>query len=274
MILTSKDYLRAVLSKFELEKRGNYGSFFLNPSPAELLNLCLIIYDKGLSNADKATFANYFQPKHDTDLRKTIVDYISSDFKAINFFLIGKTKEPNLKNLELVAVLVDFNPRPLSKFLDEGRQQQQIRDEVFVKDEVFEIPSKEEGIITENLGKSKWRKILPYATFILGFIFIGYLFSTYTTKQCMQWQTDHYEPIDCQEVSKFETPIVALKEELLHFRQLYPKKEDPFIQNGQPIIWYSKKDNVVEFFNADGKHPINGKNLGPVNFYIMHKHGR
>lgn len=37
-------------------------------------------------------------------------------------------------------------------------------------------------------------------------------------------------------------------------------------------VWYSKKDNLVEFFTADGKNPENDKELHPLTTYILNKY--
>lgn len=37
-------------------------------------------------------------------------------------------------------------------------------------------------------------------------------------------------------------------------------------------VWYSKKDNLVEFFTADGKNPENDKELHPLTIYILNKY--
>jgi hypothetical protein len=37
-------------------------------------------------------------------------------------------------------------------------------------------------------------------------------------------------------------------------------------------VWYSKKDNLVEFFTADGKNPENDKELHPLTTHILNKY--
>ncbi|WP_312767174.1 hypothetical protein [Epilithonimonas sp.] len=37
-------------------------------------------------------------------------------------------------------------------------------------------------------------------------------------------------------------------------------------------VWYSKKDNLVEFFTADGKNPENDKELHPLTAHILNKY--
>ena len=42
--------------------------------------------------------------------------------------------------------------------------------------------------------------------------------------------------------------------------------------NLQPIVWYSKKVNIVQFFNMDGENPENGDELKQITQHMMDKY--
>ena len=69
MANTFDDYILAVKSKYEVEKNSHYSDFLLKPSPAQIRELCLLIYDKGLSNKDNEVFELFFKIKSYFPLR-------------------------------------------------------------------------------------------------------------------------------------------------------------------------------------------------------------
>lgn len=115
---TDIDYKEAIKAKFEKEKVGEFHAYLDNPSPANLRNLCLLKFDSGLNKIDKEIFKIYFSVNENEDLRSTIFNFTVSKFKAIQTFLneSEKDKSTSILNLNLLAVLVDFEPRPFNKF--------------------------------------------------------------------------------------------------------------------------------------------------------------
>ena len=57
---TIEEYIKAVKAKYEEAKTGEHSSFLLNPSPAELKILCLLLFDNGISKQDQEIAAIFF----------------------------------------------------------------------------------------------------------------------------------------------------------------------------------------------------------------------
>ncbi len=88
---------------------------------------------------------------------------------------------------------------------------------------------------------------------------------------CMYWNKDHYEQVPCsQKIS--DVLVLALDTSRLNnFRMLTHK--DSVIRRGKGFVWYSKIDNDVQFYTADGRHPIfYSKRLKPATQYIIDKY--
>lgn len=86
------------------------------------------------------------------------------------------------------------------------------------------------------------------------------------TLQCMFWSGKEYIPAHCS-----ETPngLIALDMKLVNnFKKITMPDTITSIKN----VWYSKHQNVVVFFTADGVNPENGKDVRPVTTYIFEKY--
>lgn len=84
--------------------------------------------------------------------------------------------------------------------------------------------------------------------------------------QCMYWSGEEFIPARCSETAN---GLIALDRKLVdNFKKITTPDTISSIKN----VWYSKHQNVVEFFTADGKNPENGKELRPVTNYIFEKY--
>ena len=84
--------------------------------------------------------------------------------------------------------------------------------------------------------------------------------------QCMYWSGEEFIPAHCSETAN---GLIALDRKLVdNFKKITTPDTISSIKN----VWYSKHQNVVEFFTADGKNPENGKELRPVTNYIFEKY--
>lgn len=84
--------------------------------------------------------------------------------------------------------------------------------------------------------------------------------------QCMYWTGKEYIPAHCSETSN---GLIALDRKLVdNFKKITTPDTITSIKN----IWYSKHQNVVEFFTSDGVNPDNGKDLRPVTTHIFEKY--
>ena len=86
------------------------------------------------------------------------------------------------------------------------------------------------------------------------------------TKQCMYWNGKEYVPEDCGQP---KDDLIAIDpKKIANFKKI----TKPDTINSVRGIWYSKYQNEVEFFTADGINPENGKSLNPLTDHILYKY--
>lgn len=278
MANTFDDYIKAVRSQYEVEKNKVYSSFLLQPSPAQIRELCLLIHDKGLSNKDKEVFELFFKPKPDCELRKAIENIDVEKFKKICNFLNEKSQSTSQSSLNLIAILVNYQLRPFSLFLvsdiiEAKKEEKDINKptsviEVKIEDDEFKSPEL----------KSNLKKKLAFGFLgLIGLTTIGYTAKNIIIPdpQCMQWQNNHYEVVDCnsgkQSLLK-QYDIIPYDENQSKLIKIEVSDTTTFFKNGKSLYWYCKVKGKPEFFNTHGEHPETGKALKPVSNYIIEKY--
>lgn len=272
-------YIIAVRSKYEVEKNKKYSDFLLKPSPAQLREFCLLIHDNGLSNKDKKVFELFFKINPDSTLRRAIEKIDVEKLKKICNFLNGKSISTSQNSLNLIAILVDYELRPYSFFLNS--------DLIDEDDEIKGIIESGNSIKTfvqkETLQTTKPRK--NYMKKIaIGFIgLVGITSIGYTAKniiapepQCMQWQKNHYQVVDCnsdiQQGLLIQNEIIPYNETQSKLVKIEVSDTTTFFKNGKSLYWYCKVNGKPEFFNTHGVHPETGKALKQVSEYIVGKY--
>lgn len=273
MTATFEDYIHAIRNQYEVAKLETYSSFLINPSPAQLRNLCLLQFENKLSKSDESVFMLFFETSDALTLRKRITTFDVEKFRAVGNFLRGKSEKTNAVSLNLIAILIGFEPRPFAKFIQNERE--------------TPLPSKMEEektvIISKPMERIKevsnstisMKKIINFVAFGVVLFLVCYVVKDvlFPEKMCMQWQIDHYDLVDCSisgitSVNKIE-PIDPSKKIL---RKVQVTKKTPFFRDGKAIVYYCKCDSKLDYFNASGFHPENGKALKPITNYIIDKY--
>lgn len=279
MVNTFDDYILAVRSKYEVEKNKIYSDFLLKPSPAQMRELCLLIHDKGLSNKDKEVFELFFRTKPDTTLRKAIENIDVEKLKKICNFLNGKSQSTSPNSLNLIAILVDFELRPFGHFLNSNLKQESVEIKSLIESDntiktfVQEIETKR-----PESNKNFKKKIAIGFLGLIGLTSIGYTAKNIIAPepQCMQWQKNHYEVVDCngenQQGLLKQFDIIPFDDHQSKLIKIVVSDTTTFFKNGKPLYWYCKVDGKPDFFNTHGIHPETGKALKPVSEYIVRKY--
>jgi len=260
-------YKRALKKKYEVEKTDKHSGFLIKPTSAKLRDLCVqILKDKPSAN-DLQTFHNFFGSAfEETNPQK--MQKGTEKFKPLATFLKDETEIPDYNSIaaDMVAVLLDFPLRPYALYLKSVKNDSEIRGK------------SEDGLIAEgpetNLEQQKakrkiwdkWKTAIAITIIIIATATVVKLLTKEV--QCLTWKDDHYELVDCDG----HNAIIPYREELTHFKKIRVSDTTTFFKDRQPIVWYSKQDNVLEYFNADGKNPATGKDLRPITTYIIHKH--
>ena len=84
---TIEDYKKGIKSKYEEAKTADFSGFLLNPSPAELKNLCLVLFDKGCNILDQEIMGRFFELDDKSSKRKQIENFDVDKLRPISNFL-------------------------------------------------------------------------------------------------------------------------------------------------------------------------------------------
>lgn len=120
------------------------------------------------------------------------------------------------------------------------------------------------------IKRNKW-----VGTGVLSFLSLLVYYCFAQKSECMQWSGDHYEEVSCDlEIQGIGTYNVVepFDERIINLRKIQVCDTTTFFKNGEAIIWYTKVNDSVEFFNTHGRHPENKKPLKPVTKYIIDKY--
>lgn len=263
-------YKKAIKQHYEEEKKGYYSSFLLSPSRANLRKLCVERMKDNTSIDDLNTFKLFmgfeFKPENKNKLKDE-----TDRFRAIENFLKGITDSNDLETINLTAILVDFSTRPFLKFVRSTNGEK----DIVTRD--LETKTLKTNPLPPEKKPSKKKNLIFGLLGFTALFSIGYTAKDLVLpeKECMQWQSDHYELVDCQ--NKVDglyssAPIIPTDEKAIELKKLIVSDTTTFFEGGKAKIWYCKVDGVPEFFDGPGFHPITGKGLRPVTDYIIEKY--
>lgn len=285
---TLEDYKNAIKAQYEIEKLGDNSSLLLNPSRAKLRNLCFELFKDNPSKDDLMSFSSFFGVEFSATHFITLKG-LTDKFRPIETFLKGETDLMDIEGVNIAAILVGFKPRPYLKFSKTERLiEKQLDDTEIEEIHLSEVDAnrsigqnkivKEQTYKTVKNESNKKNTFLNKPIIIAAFsiMFIGcFGFFSFYKNECMQWQNDHYEIVDCEEgrvgiVNLFSK--VPLDENMLLFKRIQVCDTTTFFKYEKPIVWYCKKGNELEFFNSPGFNPENDKPLRPITQYMIDKY--
>lgn len=283
--ITFEEYKSAIKSQYEEKKSVDVSGILLNPTPAQLRNLCLMMFDNLLSKSDENIFKLFFNVKEQESLRRSMENSDIARFRPIISFLKGEKDSEHTIRIELAAILIDFNPRPYNKYLLNGKilgsgnlvATSLVEEKESVSDCFSEEIWPEKVALEENNNEVNKSKVL-FLTVFLSLFFIGYIVKDMILpeKNCMKWEGNHYEAVDCKNeklgIGNI-TSVAVLNEELLSFKKIEVSANTIFFKKGKPIVWYGKSvEGKYEYFNEPGLHPETDKTLKPISIYIIKKY--
>ncbi|MFV8341038.1 hypothetical protein [Flavobacterium sp. XS2P39] len=296
-----KNYKEAIKSKYEKEKTGIHSSFLVNPSPARLRMLCEMIFKENKSSDDLYSFNAFFGFEFNPDNMGKLRNQVDR-FKPIGSFLKGKTELTDITAVNMAAILVDFNPRPIQRFLKEtkativlteeqpgysildtvGYTSQEERNEtspartIAIFDNTIKAKASPLAILAQIQNKTiSVKQIGKILMLLLVFLVSGYGVKEFISpkKDCIQWQNDHYEVVDCTIAGiGVLNEIKPTTAEELKLKKIEVTLQTSFFQKNKAIVWYCKNNGKLEYFNTAGFHPENGKPLKPISQYIIDKY--
>jgi hypothetical protein len=261
---TSEDYLKEVRAWYLEHRFELHAGVMAEPSGASLRDLSLTLLRSGLTAADEEVFKLFFKPDGNDDLGRVVTRADAEKFRPIVNFLKGTSQTTDVRNLNLIAVLINFPQRPLSKFRKNSESNSRLN---FKSGQ--EVTLDEEG---QNTGKDKTVFYWVIGLSLVAAFITILIVTNRPAESCMVWQEDHYTKISCLDTTFQRKLVDPIDLKQFHLRKMQVSKSTPFFVNGEPQVWYVRHNNDYYFFNGPGHHPIfKDKDLRPVSTYIAMK---
>lgn len=90
-------------------------------------------------------------------------------------------------------------------------------------------------------------------------------------RNCMYWDGTEYKITSCEDKNPHRQVIPIDTVKLKYFKKI-TRPDTLTVKNAFGKVWYSKSDNVVEFFTMDGINPDNGKELDITSKHMLTKY--
>lgn len=298
-IKTSDSYQKEILAKYNKNKGGVLSTYLLNPTPRLIKQACILLLDKRASAEDKNILSCFFQFRDEENRLKEIKNFDNDRFRPIVNFLKGRTNNTSDENIELISWLIDFEPRPLHKYLNSTHLISEKDDSKhLVGQELEELDNtnldglerrreEERKKLEEAIRKKEKKRRRRFITISISVAFgmtililgiqnwpLNILKKSSARRECMTWADSLYIKVSCDKgpFSQFGTTVDSLDQmKLEKMRKVKVNAAYQFFSNtGEPLIWYYKKGSKeIEYFTAPGLHPTTGETLRKVTPYII-----
>ncbi|NQX43098.1 hypothetical protein SAMN05421820_1153 [Pedobacter steynii] len=245
-----KDYKDLVVKSYREKLASRELSNNLSdPTPAKLRDECLLVYTSRYDKErDAKTLEAFFgKPGENDDYYPIIYNVKVSLFKPLAQYLHDTSRKPNTRNIELLAWLINYQPRPF-------RSGSTI---------VEPIPAWKEWI-KKHLRESA-------AVLLLTGIIVFLLMKIPQKEQCMYWSGDRYKAIDCDQ-KPFDAQSIALDTfKLNHFKRI--TRPDTMTAYSVGRVWCVQIGEIPDCFTTDGNHPLHPeRELKRLSLTILRKH--
>ncbi|MGN8055201.1 SEFIR domain-containing protein [Pedobacter sp. 22163] len=111
--MLSKYTAQIMLALQEMKKNSVLSTNLLNPTPRSIKEECLKVYIERFDQKDKQILQQFFGVEQGTrDFGRLIIHMDTDKFRPLVNFLRQKVEQTNHKNVELLAWLINFHPRP------------------------------------------------------------------------------------------------------------------------------------------------------------------
>ncbi|MBB5635037.1 hypothetical protein HDF26_002236 [Pedobacter cryoconitis] len=309
-----EDYKEEVILTYK--KRRDEGALPYNLRNLTIANMrkeCLAVFHRRYSKKDEETFKSLLNVERDSaqEYYKKLNESKADIFKALYNFLKEYSGDTKDKNIELLAWLIDFQPRPhvkpdtyelvkteweLSVIKGKVSGKKEIEEDQIVdayeitKAEFSEsapvrpinsllgdIPS-DNSPLDENPKSGNGKFGFPrkfnkaVISFVAAFLIMGGSYFFYDmNNQCMYWNGDEYQSINCNQ--KVEGANIIPKDtfRLKHLKRI--KNVAEITRDDIGKVHYSKVNGNVVFYTTGGENPTDSrKRLLPLSEHMYAEH--
>jgi hypothetical protein len=272
--MSEREYRELVLATYDSEMlKGILAPELLSPTPGNLKSAAVKVCEKRFDPKDLPVLESFFSTQPDpASVLRAIQQSDYQLFKPLSNFLKNRQIETSFKNIQLLAWLIDFKPRPFHPGLA-------------IPDQNNTVPGKIHtflSLVDEPNGPLKTAKttgklsIYKYGGIIIFLALASYLVMIYTENQraknkngCMIWAGDNFEAISCN-AKGGHVPI--LRFDSSRFDAFKKIDRDTITPRALGHVWYAKIHGEVEFYNRSGMHPVDtNKRLLKLSNHILNK---
>jgi hypothetical protein len=307
------DYQKDVLAAYRAMQLKKTLSFHLaSPTPSNLKKECLAAFQTRFQKSDWNVLTGFFgKAENQMGLHQLMRKQERDKFKPIQNFITGDTVNPSPVIVELLAWLIDFQPRPHDSRINRegtGEPREATDPAVEVGSEVHAETQEQPAPATVSVSplfpentptptavavvdttiapktRKRYRSIVAIgiALLLLGIAVWWYQdrssgkpneYMSSGPQFCMFWAGDHYQGINCNQ-KLGDTLVIAMDSvRLVGFRKVM--QIDTVTERSIGHLWYARPDGVLELYTADGNHPEKPYlRLRPLTFYMYNKYIR
>ena len=292
------DYRSQILETYHKMRAENRLSTNLaHPSPARLRTECLEAL-KRYTKKDEPALRSFFGAQADLDAYYHAIKKFDTDkFRPLAGVLKGNVADPDNKHIELLAWLIDYQPRPYVFGQSAAFERPEpstlpdqppaagitVESETVLTDDQWTLSANEKTgnqpntfISTTSYSRSVpqrkhrivWSGILVILLSGMGFVAWRVLNES---GKCMYWAGDHYQVTSC-DVQIGDTTVYGFDlQRFDHFKRIL--KPDTISEKSLGRVWYIKMDGNMEYYTGPGLHPVyTERKLKPITAYIIDKY--
>lgn len=251
------DYQSQVILAYQTKRdAGKLSPYLMLPTPAKLKDECLAVCQERYLKKDEQFLRSFFEPREDKTAYMQVIRSADIDkFRPLCNFLRNSTTATSDRNVELLAWLIGFEPRPFQ--ID--REYAAANSRTFM----------EQIITSPKKFNRSWYALLLLIPLIGG----SYWLWDNHNIGCMIWTKDHYQSVSCNQKNGELSVIATDTGRLSHFRKI--NNPDTITSRSLGKIWYIKLNGDIEYYTAGGPHPIhNERQLHPLTLYMLNKYIR
>ena len=277
------DHQAKVFKRYQqLKVEGPLSANLKVPAPARLRDECESVIEKRFSKDDQEILSSFFGEHADLDDYVRAIGDIDIDlFRPLERFMKGSVLNPHTKHVELLAWLIDYNPRPYRATdmyaVPEKPTIELIADPLHEKGDADNAQLFPGVRLTKKISLAKTAGIVLMILIASGLVVYLVLgnYKNVGVQKCMYWTGDHYEAISCdaKPADTTATVIGLDSNKITHFKRI--TRADTLTAASIGKVWYIKINDDVEYYTSPGEPPAHpGRRLLPLTAHILDVHPR
>ena len=289
--MSENEYKKLVLEDFDQKILAQQlPAELISLTPGNLKSASVNICEDRFDPKDGIILDSFFGKKENAYAYRQAIQNSSVDvFRPLINLLKKRSIKPSLKNVNLLAWLIDFQPRPYHPSLiisntdqDQTNINQDKQPDSSLSPTATETAEYEaDPVLPAPVLKkplARRRNVIIACALLLAIALTSYLVINYQkspeitgSEGCMFWHSDHYQPIDCSR--KFlHSQLYPIDHKLVDgFKRI--TLPDTLTMRSLGKVWYAKFRGRIEFYTQGGAHPVDtNKRLLPVSDHILKKY--